>query len=413
MLKAYLSRLPLTDRVTFSQELLSGGLYGVFTGITIPLIPIVARRIGMSAAGITAMMTMQFIGALFGVLVGHLADRREKMPFVFWPGVVSRGMIGLLAVARTPLSYLLVVSGFNLLVNLGAPAYSSIMRSNYSDINRGRLMGNIRILIVAISAVVSTLAGLLLARDEGAVKWLFVFAAGFGVLSSVAFGRIKVRRDPTFTGARLQGGFRSSFETVRRNAPFMIFMGIIFLCATPDKLAVSLEPIWLVDYLHLGYSDASLLLGTVVSAASIVGYFIWARALRRFSSFAVLTAVVFLFAGRFLALGLARTSAQLLPMSLLSGIVNAGWDLVPIFCIIALADRSNFSLYIGVNTTFFGIRGLVGPTVGTFLYSSGLLPLGWIFVAISALLAAGGVMLGVFSYRRDTRAPGRVGLTAH
>ena len=105
----------------------------------------------------------------------------------------------------------------------------------------------------------------------------------------------------------------------------------------------------MVDYLHLGYGDASFLLGGVVSAASVVGYFVWARALKRYGSFAVLTAVVFLFAGRFLALGLARTSAQLVPMSLLSGIVNAGWDLVPIFCTIALADRSNFSLYIGVN----------------------------------------------------------------
>jgi MFS family permease len=412
MLKGYFSRLPLTDRVTFSRELVSGSLYGVYTGIALPLIPIVARRIGMSAAGITAMMTMQFVGALFGVLFGHLADRREKMPFVFWPGVVSRGMIALLALARTPVSFLIVVSGFNLLVNLGAPAYSSIMRSNYSNINRGRLMGNIRILIVAISAAVSTVAGLLLARNEGAVIWLFVAASGFGVLSSLAFARIKVRREPMPAGERPVGGFRSSFQAVRRNTPFVLFMGIMFLCATPDKLAVPLEPIWMVDFLHLGYSDASFLLGGVVSAASIVGYFVWARALKRFNNFAVLTAVVFLFAARFLALGLARTSAQLLPMSLLTGVVNAGWDLVPIFCIIALADRANFSLYIGMNTTFFGIRGLVGPTIGTFLYSSGALPLGWIFIFISALLAVGGAALGVFAYNHGRRSPGRIGLTA-
>ncbi len=413
MLKAYLARLPLTDRITYSRELWSGSLYGVFTGITTPLIPIVARSIGMSAAGIAAMVTMQFAGALGGVVVGHLADRRAKMPFVLWPGVISRGLIGLLAFARTPWMYLLVVSGFNLLVNVGAPAYSSIMRSNYSDANRSRLMGNIRILIVTISALVSLFAGIALARNERNVRWLFAFASLCGVLSSLAFGRIKVRQEPTLERGISAGSLRASLATVRRNVPFLVYMGITFLCATPDKLAVSLEPIWMVDYLRIDYGEASLLLGTVVSAASIAGYFLWARALKRFSSFTVLTAVVVLFAGRFLALGLARTPTQLIPMSILSGIVNAGWDLVPIFCIIALADRTNFSLYFGVNITLFGIRGMIGPSIGTLLYSSGLMSLRAILLTIAALLAFGSAMMGLFARRPGGRAPATVGFTAH
>jgi hypothetical protein len=140
--------------------------------------------------------------------------------------------------------------------------------------------------------------------------------------------------------------------------------------------------------------------------ASIAGYFVWAKALKRFNSFSVLAAVVFLFALRFASLGLARTSSQLLPMAILSGIVNAGWDLVPIFCIIALADKSNFSMYIGFNTTCFGIRGLIGPSIGTFLYSSGALPLGGIFLMISALLSVGGTALWVFSRKRAARPGG-------
>jgi hypothetical protein len=137
--------------------------------------------------------------------------------------------------------------------------------------------------------------------------------------------------------------------------------------------------------------------------ASIAGYFLWARALKRFNSFSVLAVVVFLFALRFASLGLARTSSQLLPMSILSGIVNAGWDLVPIFCIIALSDKANFSMYIGFNTTCFGIRGLIGPSIGTFLYSSGALPLGGIFLMISGLLAFGGGSLWVFSRKGGAR----------
>jgi hypothetical protein len=199
--------------------------------------------------------------------------------------------------------------------------------------------------------------------------------------------------------------------TVRRNAPFVLFMGIMFLCALPDKLAVPLEPIWLVDFLHLGYGEASFLLGSVVSIASIAGYVIWARALRRLNSFSVLAVVVFLFAARFLALGLARNSHQLLPMCILTGVVNAGWDLVPIFCMIAMADKANFSLYIGVNTTLFGVRGLAGPFIGTFLYTSGALPLGGIFVMIAALLFLGAAMLAVFSRTPFFRIAARVRLS--
>jgi hypothetical protein len=408
MLSGYFARLPLTDRITFAREIWAAVFYGVFAGLALPLIPIVARRIGMSPAGITVMVTMQFIGALFGILFGHMADRRKKIPFVIWPAITGRLMIGLLAFAQSSGVYLLLVSVFFLTVNLGGPAYASIMRSNYSDANRGRLMGDIRMVIVIVAAGFSALAGILLGRDESIVRWLFLAASVFGILSSVAFARIRVRMGPDFPRDAPSASLLHSLGAVRRNIPFLLFMGILVLCATPDKLAVPLEPIWLVDYLHLGYGEASFLLGTVVSVSSVAGYFLWARALKRFNSFAVLSVVAFLFAARFASLALARSSAQLLPMSILSGLTNAGWDLVPIFCIITLADRSNFSLYIGFHTTLFGIRGIIGPSIGTFLYSSGTLSLSGIFWVIAAFIACGAGLLMAFSRRQGTRASARI-----
>ena len=408
MLSGYFARLPLTDRITFAREIWAAVFYGVFAGLALPLIPIVARRIGMSPAGITVMVTMQFIGALFGILLGHMADRRKKIPFVIWPAITGRVMIGLLIFAQSPAVYLILVSVFFLTVNLGGPAYASIMRSNYSDANRSRLMGNIRIVIVIVAAAFSSLAGALLGRNEGIVRWLFMAASAFGILSSVAFARVRVRQGPDLPRDAPSASLLRSLRTVRRNIPFLLFMGILVLCATPDKLAVPLEPIWLVDFLHLGYGEASFLLGTVVSLASIAGYFLWARALKRFNSFAVLSVVAFLFAARFASLALARVSSQLLPMSILSGLTNAGWDLVPIFCIITLADRSRFSLYIGFHTTLFGIRGIIGPSLGTFLYSSGALPLTGIFWVIAAFIACGAGLLMAFSRRPGVRAPARI-----
>jgi MFS family permease len=364
-----------------------------------------ARRIGMSTAAITLMVTMQFVGALFGVILGHAAARRAKMPFVVWPGVAARGLIGLLAFARTPIPFLVIACAFNLLVNVGGPAYASIMLTNYSNANRGRLMGNIRILITMVSAICSSAAGFVLVRNEDVVRWLFLVAAVFGVLSSLTFGTIKVRREPELPPEPSGRPAGSGLRLLRGNRPLLLFLGLLFLCAMPDKLAVPLEPIWMVDVLHIGYGEASLFLGSIVSLASVAGYFFWARALKRVNSLALLSLVSLVFAGRFAAMALVHSSSQLLAMSIFSGLANAGWDLVPLFCMIALSDASSFSLAVGLHWTLFGIRGLAGPSIGTFLYSSGALSLNGIFWLIAALLAFGSVAMLVFARRTFPRAP--------
>ncbi len=182
------------------------------------------------------------------------------------------------------------------------------------------------------------------------------------------------------------------------NRRLLLFLGLLVLCAMPDKLAVPLEPIWMVDFLRIGYGQASFMLGSVVSLASVAGYFIWARALKRTNSFTLLSVVALIFAGRFAAMALARTSADLLPVSILSGLANAGWDLVPLFCMIALSDASSFSLAIGLHWTLFGIRGLAGPWIGTFLYSRGV-SLQAMFWLIAGLIAFGAVMMMAFARR--------------
>ena len=408
-LRVYFARLPLTDRITFFKELQSSVAYGIFAGLALPLLPIVARTIGMSPAGITAMVTMQFIGSLFGIVVGRLVDRLPKMPFALWPSLIARASLAGLVFVRKPVPYLIIVSFFYLIMNLNGPAYSSIMRTNYSDANRGRLMGNIRVAVVIVSALFSAIGGLILSRNGHLVRWLFLVASIAGVLSSLAFGTIKVRRAPDLPHSTPKAPLRQSLRVVWHNKPYVIYNALMFLCALPDKLSIPLEPIWFVDDLHLDYAAASILLGTVVAVVSIGGYMLWARALRGFNSFMVLGLVVLAFAGRYAALGLARTPAQLIPMSILSGLNNAGWDLVPIFCMIQVADPENFSLYIGLNTTLFGIRGLIGPSLGTFLYSSGALPMSGIFLLIAGLIALGGVLLLLYSRRvaQDVRSRAR------
>ncbi|MCX7030059.1 MAG: hypothetical protein NTU62_08060 [Spirochaetes bacterium] len=90
MLRAYFSRLPLTDRVTHWWDLWAGLATGFFNGGCIAFLSIAARRVGVSDAGMALMLTMPYVGALSGILLGHLADRYGPMPFYLWPTLASR-----------------------------------------------------------------------------------------------------------------------------------------------------------------------------------------------------------------------------------------------------------------------------------------------------------------------------------
>ena len=64
MLRAYFSRLPLTDRVTHWWDLWAGLATGVCNGGCIAFLSIAARRAGVSDAGMALMLTMPYLGAL-------------------------------------------------------------------------------------------------------------------------------------------------------------------------------------------------------------------------------------------------------------------------------------------------------------------------------------------------------------
>ena len=398
MLKRYFSRLPLTDRITFSVELQTAALYGIHAGLALPLIPIMARKLGLGAEGIAVMLTMQFVGAVFGVFIGHLADRLPKMPLVVWPLAFARGIVILLAFVRGPAGFFIVASLFYFGSNLGGPAFASIMRSNYSDANRGRLMGVLRIEAMAIAAVCSTLASLFL-ESEAVLYLLFPISGVSGVVSILIFARIKVRRIPGLPRKSAPVTFRTSMAVVGKNAGFIIFMWILMLCAGPEKLTLPIEPIRFVDELGIDYRQTTFILGTVVSVFSIIGYYLWARALRRMSPFAIMAIVTLLGAARTAVIAAATNILHLVPASAFLGLINAGWDLAPLFCIITLADPENFALYFGFHTTLVGIRGVAGPAIGTILFSTGAMSAPAIFWMVSAFTAAGGIALMRFSRR--------------
>jgi predicted MFS family arabinose efflux permease len=411
MLRAYFSRLPLTDRVTHWWDLWAGLATGFFNGGCIAFLSIAARRAGVSDVGMALMLTMPYVGALSGILLGHLAERHGPMPFYLWPTLASRAALLALALVKGPNGFLAVASAFHLLANLGSPSYASVMRSNFSDEHRGRLMGNVRVLIVAVAAGTSWVAGAALERWPDAWHWLFAGAAAIGIVAVLFFARIKPRRwvpvGRPAAGPPATRSLGASLGALRRDGAFLAFLAIVFVCALPSKLAAALEPIRFVDELKIGWQDSGFVLGTVVSLVSVVGYLAWPRLLKRFNPFALLALVTALMAIRFGVIAAATRPLHLVPASVLAGLTGGGWELVCLFCIVRLADSDHFPIAMGLHTTLVGVRGLFGPGLGTWLYASGAVSLPAIFWLLAAvtLVGAAGLLWYSIRLRRAQPAP--------
>ena len=416
MLRSYFSRLPLTDRVTHWWDLWAGLTTGIFQGGCLVFLSVAARRVGISDAGMALMLTMPYVGMLSGVLLGHLAERHGPMPFYLWPTLASRAVLLSLPLVKGPSGFLAVASAFHLLASMGSPAYASVMRSNFSDEHRGRLMGNVRVLLVIVAAAVSWAAGAALERWQDSWRWMFAGAAAVGVVAALLFSRIRPRRwGPAASGPGRRVGRRglaASLGELRRDGPFLAFQAIVFLCALPSKLSSALEPIRFVDELHIGWQDSGLVLGTVVSIVGAAGYLAWPRLQKRFDPFTLLALVTALMAARFGVIAAAARPLHLVPASALGGFASAGWDLVCLFCILRLADTDRFPIAMGLHTTLVGVRGLFGPGLGTWLYATGAASLATIFWLMAAVTLAGaaGMLWYSLRFRRAGLAP-RAALT--
>jgi hypothetical protein len=441
----FASRYPLTDRVTLYFDSRAGALGAVFTGLSMPLVGFVGRKLGMDSTMLTILGETPYVALLFNIWFGRLAEEGDKAAWVFWPSVIARGLVALVAFVVSPVPFLMVMGAYNILASISGPAYSGIMKANYSNRWRGEIMGNIRIMIQLIAGILSTFAGWFMEVHQGGYRILFPIAAAFGVANSIVFRRIKVREPghghrghddgspspdsrparpaglerPTGSSGSGQGlvsrvrfGLLETLATVGRDAPFLAFLVISFFMGIPDKFVIPLEPIRFVDELHMDYATAGLIQGTIPYAAALLGYAICARISNRVSPFVLLIAVGFLSSTRYLGTALATNSLHLIPGTFLNGLANAGWDLLPLFTILLLAGPSSLSLYMGVYNFLIGVRGILGPLVGTWMYQGLRLPIVDVYWLAFATEIVGTLALLVFTMklRRGSGAPeGRTG----
>ena len=379
--------------------------FAMFNGLAIPFVAFIGRKIGMDSLMLTILTMSTFIGLLLNVWIGHLAEKGNKSRWVVLPGVISRLLVCVALVWVSPISFLILMSAFNIIATFSGPAYNSIMRSNYSNRYRGEIMGGIRITIQIISALAAAFAGWFMERTAIGHQILYPVAGALGICSSLVFGRIKVRRMPVplrppVQAAAIPHGFRASLAVMAKDKLFMVYMGIYFIAGFPDKLLIPLEPIRFIDELGMNYAAAGLIQGTIPLLGAMAGYFLFMKLAHRVSPFILLVATAVLASSRFINTAMASTAYQLIPGAFFNGMGNAGWDLLPLFSIMLFVGHEKLALYFGFFSTLVGVRGVTGPLLGNLMYSSGMSIVSIYWLAFGLELGAIVLLVGFLFYFR-------------
>jgi DHA1 family inner membrane transport protein len=375
-------RIPAGFRQNFLWDAASALLIGVFNAITWSFAPVVARRLGASTFLISLVTAAQFAGSICSFLAAHYLQDKRKMPYMVWAWTISRALFLVIAFVTTPLPFVLIIVAFWIVVALPVPGYAEVMRKIYPDAYRGRAMAYVRVVMTATMTVLTPVAGILL--DRVGYQILFPVAAIFGILSSLAFGRITFAETIISPPRPLSNLWRVLSEDRR----YLSYQIAFFVYGFGNLMVVPLFPIFLVDEMRLSYGEVGLL-GMINAIFWMLAYVLWGRSVDRRGSFWTLEVnfilTIFVPLGFFLAWDMKLLAVAYV----FNGLTTAGIDLGWINGIMEIADRERVGDYTALHTFFVGVRGMLGPFLGAFLASTPAVGLRGAFLLSAVLIFAG------------------------
>ncbi len=82
-LERYFRGYPLSDRANIVYDGRAAACYGLFSGLALPLVGVIGRRMGMSPSMLALLMMSQFVGLVLNLWFGHVARSENLVAYVF------------------------------------------------------------------------------------------------------------------------------------------------------------------------------------------------------------------------------------------------------------------------------------------------------------------------------------------
>ena len=356
----------------------------------ITFLPIVLRRSGATAGQIAYYFAITTLGLLTTNASLWLMRRFGVKPVVLFCWLLGRGSFLFTAAAFDATFLLVIFTIFWLFETWPSPAYVQTIQIIYPIEQRGRILAAVRAGLVALSLVLTPLAGWVL--DQWGYRVLLPLAGFSGIGSSLIFFGL-MRKIPALN-LKQESKPMPSLEILRRDTRMRYYLAGLFLFGLGLSMSSPLFPIIQADRLNLTYSAIGLL-GFVQSLFWFLGFVFGGHIVDRLGGFRSLQIVFAINAIVILPYIWATQGWMLIPSFIAAGLVTAGADLTILYTISRIAGPEKTPAYAALNSTVAGLRGLLGPIFGTYLVSIGWQY--WEVFTLSACLTLGGALMLSFS----------------
>ncbi|HES58763.1 MAG TPA: MFS transporter, partial [Firmicutes bacterium] len=183
----------LLDRAGLHYFTIYAALNGVMMGVFNLGNVVLKKTLNADELAIGVISALSVVALLFGIFGSELVVGRDKRPFIFWLGLLSRGSLVLFFFCRDVTSFIVVSGLFYFLNALLMPAVFSMWQANVSAVARSRLWGLTVTAATLISMAATYVASRVLDHDPWSYTWLLPAGGVVAVLSILILAQSPLR----------------------------------------------------------------------------------------------------------------------------------------------------------------------------------------------------------------------------
>jgi len=297
------------------------------------------------------------------------------------------------------------------------PAQNSIYQKNIDASRRAKVFGYTLSLGMLISIAVTFVAGRMLDIHEQSFRWILVGTGFCGFISCAVLSMIRIQdpigiKDTAKVPMRTQllDPIKRTLTLLKENKPFAAFERSFSIYGMGFIMMQPIIPIYLVDKLHLSYTNNFLAKGILSQVGMLLLSPMIGKIHDRMHPFKFISrsfAILMIFPLLFVASSL-WAGDSIIPVVIvfvayfIFGIamaaVNVSWNMSSIY----FAGKEDASMYQSVHVTMTGIRGLIAPILGFALLR--VFNITAVFIVAAGFLAWASI-ISYSDYKRIKKVP--------
>ncbi len=384
----YYNRIPLIAKETYLYDFGSTIFWSLYNGVVLFLAPIILKKTFQITNFQLSIVTSAFwMSSLFSPFISHIARYVKIKPLITIPSSIARGLLILFIFKPSNSLIILIFFLSQLIDGITFPIYSMILKINYPEKYRGRIMGFVRFGISSFTIIYVLILGILLTHYPEFGYYTFVVGGISGFLAAVIFSNINVFSDinklhVNFYSLKkhlsVKTTFNSIINIVIKNNEFRKFVLIFGLFYLSMGFLTVINPIYLVKKLKVSYTEASIILGALPLITGVLTYVMWGHLTDKYSPF-MLIAFAFLLnsIGSFIIVFNKLLTAAI--AFIFFSISRTGLEMLLFISVFKFSPEEETGLYTSALTFIMSVFTTIGIYLSPLLLN--IFPIEYIFIS--------------------------------